>query len=204
MNIVFDASAKEQEQVKSLVTLFLEKILTLEIAHDMPIVIFQDGSNGSYYIKCSIQAKEICNFLDLNAKLSIDDEKSFRANRELLLSHKTFIKMKEDALAGREFNDIIIEYNTEYEKEKPLKIWGGQHRSKAIIEAAVKTNRYHGFRIFFNLNKLQRTDLALISNTNISVSNDTFDRIARRNNVWRQIKTINSKYWFFKAKRRFS
>jgi len=56
-------------------------------------------------------------------------------------------------------------------------VWGGQHRIKAISNAHTRTNRYHGFRIYFDLTKDQRTDVALISNTNISVSNDTFDRI---------------------------
>jgi hypothetical protein len=84
--------------------------------------------------------------------------------------------MVRDAEKGREFNDIIVEYNTEYNSETPLKVWGGQHRIKAV-SSAKKSNRYHGFRIYFDLTKGQRTELALISNTNISVSNDTFDRI---------------------------
>jgi hypothetical protein len=70
-----------------------------------------------------------------------------------------------------------VEYNTEYSPELPLKVWGGQHRVKAISNAYSKSDRYHGFRIFFGLNKDQRTEVALISNTNIAVSNDTFDRM---------------------------
>ncbi|GAJ00123.1 unnamed protein product, partial [marine sediment metagenome] len=69
------------------------------------------------------------------------------------------------------------EYNTEYAPETPLKVWGGQHRISAIKKAGVKHNRHHGFRVYFTLSKEQRTEVALISNTNISVSNDTFDRM---------------------------
>jgi hypothetical protein len=203
MKISFDASAKEDEHIRSIVNSFLSKFPTLESAHEAPIIIFQDGLNGSYYIKGSIQASNICAFLDLNAKLSVDDTKSFRANRELLLSHKTFTKMRDDALAGREFNDIIVEYNTEYEKDKPLKIWGGQHRSKAIIEAASKTDRYHGFRIFFNLDKHQRTELALISNTNISVSNDTFDRMLEETMFGNKLRLFVKNIGFLKQNEDF-
>jgi hypothetical protein len=85
--------------------------------------------------------------------------------------------MEEDASKGREFNDVIVEYNTDYNPSLPLKVWGGQHRVSAIKKKGGDPNRYHGFRIYFNLSPLQRTEVALISNTNISVSNDTFDRM---------------------------
>jgi hypothetical protein len=86
--------------------------------------------------------------------------------------------MRQDAEKGREFSDIIVEYNLSYSPEKPLKVWGGQHRSKAIQEAVVHgvTNRSHGYRVYFCLLKEQRADLALTSNTNINVSDDLFDR----------------------------
>lgn len=177
MEIFFDENSKQDNGIKGLVTTFLEKIPTLEKALNLPVIIFQDGVNKSYYIKCSIRASIVSQLVDLNAKLSTDDKISFRANRELLLGHKTYQKMQADALEGREFNDIIVEYNFGYKPDKPLKIWGGQHRSKAIIESATATDRYHGFRVFFNLTTQQRTELALVSNTNISVSNDTFDRM---------------------------
>jgi hypothetical protein len=177
LQIFYDENSKQDSSIKGLVTTFLEKIPTLEKAQDLPVIIFQDGVNKSYYIKCSIKASIVSQLVDLNAKLSTDDKISFRANRELLLDHKTYQKMQSDAVNGREFNDIIVEYSMGYQPDKPLKIWGGQHRSKAIIESASITDRYHGFRVFFGLTTKQRTELALVSNTNISVSNDTFDRM---------------------------
>lgn len=115
----------------------------------------------------------------MNAKLNPSDAESFRANRELLTEHNTYKRMLSDAKDGREFNDIIVEYAKSYTPDKPLKIWGGQHRARAIKEAydQTKISRNHGFRIFFDLTKQQRTEIALISNTNIAVSNDLFDRL---------------------------
>jgi hypothetical protein len=113
----------------------------------------------------------------LDARLIPESKDSLRANRELLTKNKTFQRMSQDAANGREFNDIIVEYNCAYSPEKPLKVWGGQHRSKSIQIASEKeTSRYHGFRIYFCLTKEQRSALALVSNTNINVSNDLFDR----------------------------
>jgi hypothetical protein len=82
---------------------------------------------------------------DLNAKLDPSKPESYRANRQLLKKNHTYLKMVEDAKKGREFNDIIVEYNTSDEPDKPLKVWGGQHRISAISEAANQSNRYHGF-----------------------------------------------------------
>ena len=177
MKIIFDNNASKNEEIKKSVIEFLSKVKSLESSHNMAIIIFQDGASGSYYIKCSLTAEDAAKLCDLSAKLDVKNPESYRANRELLLKHATYLKMEDDSAKGREFNDIIVEYNTAYKHILPLKVWGGQHRINAISAKGKKANRYHGFRIYFNLSKKERTELALISNTNISVSNDTFDRM---------------------------
>jgi hypothetical protein len=177
--ILFDDKAIKDSEIQKKVAQFLGEVNTLEAAKQAPIVIYQDGKGKGYYIKCGIQAKVACPLIDLNAKLDPADKESFRANRELLLKNNTYKRMVADAKEGREFNDIIAEYTKDYSPGKPLKIWGGQHRVKAIEESydEAKISRHHGFKIFFNLSKQQRTEIALISNTNIAVSNDLFDRL---------------------------
>jgi len=178
MEIRFEEKAKKSKNIKQLAEQFFKEISTLESKFGFPIIIFQDGVNSSYYSKCHILASTASKFIDLNAKINASDSESFRANRELMLKHNTYLKMKADASNGREFNDIIVEYNVEYEKDKPLKVWGGQHRAHAISEAINSgIDRYHGFKVYFSLNKNQRTEVALISNTNMAVSDDTFDRM---------------------------
>lgn len=164
MKILFEKNAKKSEKIKELASKFFAGISTLESEHDVPIVIFQDGVNNSYYSKCHILASVASKIIDLDAKLDAKDPESFRANRELMLTHTTYLKMKSDASNGREFNDIIVEYNLEYNKDKPLKVWGGQHRAHAISQAKNLADRYHGFKVYFDLNKKQRTEVALISN----------------------------------------
>ena len=178
MNIIFDKNATKNAAVEKTVKEFLEKVDTLEKIEDLPITIFEDGVKKSYYIRCAISGKTMHNTVSLDARLSPESGETFRDNREILQNHNIYIRMKEDAEKGREFNDIIAEYITSYIPGKPLKVWGGQHRSRAIIEAygSKKVSRYHGFRIYVNLTKEQRTELALISNTSMAVSNDLFDR----------------------------
>ncbi|MHC4322169.1 MAG: hypothetical protein ACYST3_07835, partial [Planctomycetota bacterium] len=190
MKILFDDNAINNDTVLKKVKTFLKEVRTLEVLKNSPVIIYQDGKSKGYYIKCNILADAVNPLLDLNAKLAKDQE-SFRANRELLTDHNTYKRMVSDAKEGREFNDIIVEYNKDYASEKPLKIWGGQHRVRAIQEAYQDTgiSRYHGFRIYFKLSKEQRNELALISNTNIAVSNDLFDRIQEETYVGLKLRT---------------
>ncbi len=178
MEIVFDKKAAPDKTVDKTVREFLRSINTLEKSRKVPIFIFQDGVKKSYYIRCAITGKTMADIISLNARLNPESGETFRGNREILESHNTFRRMRADAENEREFNDIIAEYIYSYEPKKPLKVWGGQHRSRAIIDAyrQKKVSRYHGFRVYFNLSKEQRSELAMISNTNIAVSNDLFDR----------------------------
>ena len=177
MEIAFDTNARENSKVRDEVKKFLKSVKLLESLYKMPTIVFKDGVRGSYYIKCTLSAKDAAKLCDLNAKLDVKNPESYRANRNLLLKHATYLKMEADSANGREFNDIIVEYNTQYNSSNPLKVWGGQHRINAIKTKGKDLNRFHGFRIYFVLSKEQRTELALISNTSISVSNDTFDRM---------------------------
>jgi hypothetical protein len=178
MEINFDKAAPKNQEVEKTVREFLDKIDTLEKARNIPVYIFQDGVKKSYYIRCTVTGKTMTEVISLDARLNPDSGETFRDNREILETHNTFLRMKADADNEREFNDIIAEYNTSYLPEKPLKVWGGQHRSRAIVDAysQKKVSRYHGVRVYFCLSKEQRAELALISNTSMLVSNDLFDR----------------------------
>jgi hypothetical protein len=178
MEIVFDSNAAPDQSVEKTVEEFLTNVATLEKARKMPMLIFQDGVKKSYYIRCAVDGKTMASCVSLDARLDPDGGETYRGNREIMETHNTFRRMRDDAENSREFSDIIAEYNTSYEPKKPLKIWGGQHRSRAIIDAyrQKKVSRYHGFRVYFKLSKEQRIELAMISNTSIAVSNDLFDR----------------------------
>jgi len=178
MEIKFDGKAAKAQDIEKAVREFLESIATAEKAGNIPITIYQDGVKKSYYLRCTMSGETMSRAVSLDARLDPESGDTFRDNRELLLTNNTFLRMKTDAEKEREFNDIIAEYITSYLPDKPLKVWGGQHRARAIMDAFQdkKVSRNHGFRVYFCLTMEQRTELALISNTNIAVSNDLFDR----------------------------
>lgn len=165
--------------IKQLIEDFKESIETLDKELNKPFVLFQDGKSQAFYIDCHISSTVVESILDYEAALDPDEQEDYKANRELLPFHKLFIKMKDDASNGRQFNDIIVEYLPNRNKpDKPLKIFGGQHRSLSIEESAkAGINRYHGFRVYFGLTVNQRNEIAQVSNANINVPVDLLDRM---------------------------
>ena len=114
----------------------------------------------------------------IDVPLDPEEQAEYRANREIVEDHAAYEKMKEDAIARRTFSNLVAEFTLSFDEEHPLKIIGGQHRFSAIQEAlAAGIDEYHGLKIYFDLDADQRLDVQLISNTNIAVSTDLFDRM---------------------------
>ena len=114
----------------------------------------------------------------MDVPLDPEDQSDYRANREIVLNSSAFRTMKEDAKEKRSFSNIVAEYTKEFDSQHPLKIIGGQHRFEAIREAlVVGVDQYHGVKVYVGLDIRQRLDVQLISNTNIAISGDLFDRL---------------------------
>ena len=72
----------------------------------------------------------------------------------------------------------MVEYDTSYKHEQPLKVYGGQHRISAITRCVkAKGNIIHGIRVYFGLTREQKVEIATVNNTSISVPNDLLDRM---------------------------
>ncbi|MEE9455694.1 MAG: HNH endonuclease signature motif containing protein [bacterium] len=157
----------------------------LEFEQNYPLILLQDGVNKAFYTECHLKAVTLAELLDLEAILNPDEvegeeDELYKFNRELVINTAVYHKMEIDAQNGRPFSDLVIEWCKRYRRDKPLKVLGGQHRAKAIIAAVennFETERYHGIRVFFGLNKEQRSQISLISNTNIAIPKPLLDRI---------------------------
>jgi len=176
--IIDSSAASPNQEVQDSIIKLRTEVPTLENEKMVPFILLQDGKSKAYYIECHIKAEHAIPLSDLDAALDPDEQEDFRLQRKLQPTHKAFISMLSDASENRQFSDIIVEYDSHYRPEKPLKILGGQHRTVAIEEALQKKkNRYHGYKIFFNLSVSQRNDIAQIANTNIAISLDLIDRM---------------------------
>jgi len=165
----------KKEEITDLITTFISEFKPLE----NEIKVMTDFRTKSYYIEVHIKAQELVEKSTIDAPIDPDEQVEYKANRDIVEDHTAFLKMKEDALLGRTFSNIISEYNIEFDEKKPLKIIGGQHRYTAIEEAYKnkQINYYHELKVYFDLSSEQRLDIQLISNTNISVSPDLLDRM---------------------------
>ena len=73
---------------------------------------------------------------------------------------------------------MVLEYDTSYRSKKPLKVYGGQHRLRAITKAQPqKAGTLHGVRVYFGLSREQKVEIATINNTVITVAYDLLDRM---------------------------
>ena len=154
---------------------FLAIFDPLEAPH---VKLLTDYRTNARYCECHIKAKKFVEMGTTDVPLDPDEQAEYRANRELVEDAPAYERMLDDAQKRRTFSNIVAEYTTEFEKDFPLKIIGGQHRFQAI-ESAIENgiDEYHGVKVYFDLNMDQRLDVQLISNTNIAISGDLFDRM---------------------------
>ena len=161
---------------------FLDNFICFENEQKTEVVLHKDEKCEAFYLTCHLYGKDLAKNCDLDATIDTDDEnESYKLNRDVLENKPAFLEMVNDALDGRSFEDIVLEYDFSYKEELPLKVYGGQHRIEAIKAAINRdVNVVHGIRVYFNLNKQQKVEIALINNTSIVVSNDLLDRMSEQ------------------------
>ena len=161
-------------QIQSIVKEFAQKCTPSE----KNIYVFVDEKTGAYYTECHMLASNLLKLCTIDVPLDPDEQEEYRANRDIVSDNVAFDQMKIDAKEKRTFSNIVAEYDISHTPRYPIKIIGGQHRYIAIKEAHSKViNTHHGLKIYFDLTKDQRLDVQLISNTNIAVSADLYDRL---------------------------
>lgn len=169
-----DLRAEVESKVKS----FLGRYRTYETENNVPLVLLLDKRSEAYYLICHLDSKWLVNGADTDAVLDPEETEDYKLNREIYTDNYAYQLMEADAIKGRSFEDIVIEYDTSYKTAKPLKVFGGQHRIKAIIEASKQgVSSIHGVRVYFDLSVEQRVNIAMVNNTSIAVSNDLLDRM---------------------------
>jgi hypothetical protein len=163
-------------QVKGLLQAFAVEFQPLETRDQL--IELTDSRRGARYCECHIKGSKIVSLGTTDVPLDPEEQSDYRANRDIVLNSSAFRTMKDDAKQKRSFSNIVAEYTKEFDGEHPLKIIGGQHRFEAIREALSDgVDVYHGVKVYLGLDIHQRLDVQLISNTNIAISGDLFDRL---------------------------
>ena len=156
---------------------FLEAFNPFEKKNGVPLVLHFDAKSQAYYFVCHLDKDTLISNADLDAGLDADDEDEiYKLNRDVTEDKAAFFAMKEDAGKGRSFEDLVVEFDSTYNAKKPLKIYGGQHRIRALEESGAK-DVVHGTRVYFGLSRDQKVEIAIINNTSIAVPNDLLDRM---------------------------
>lgn len=156
---------------------FINEFKIKEIEANISLMLHFDTKSTTYYLVCHVLGQQLVDKADLDAVLDADDEE-YKLNRVLVTDNAAFKLMENDSRLGRVFEDMVVEYDLSYRKNKPLKVYGGQHRIQAIKQATdLSVNQYHGVRVYFDLTREQKVEIATINNTSITVPNDLLDRM---------------------------
>lgn len=167
-----------EESIVHTVEEFLEAFQTYEMENGIANLLLFDEKSKAVYLVCHIPGSSIVKHSDLEAVLDPADSEDYKLNRDIYTDTSAYQLMEQDAVSGRSFEDIVVEYDTSYRDSKPLKVFGGQHRIKAISSAVASgVNSMHGIRVYFNLNLEQKVNIAMVNNTSITVPNDLLDRM---------------------------
>lgn len=167
------------QQVTRKIREFLNEFEPYELRNGAKLHLYFDEKSGAFYVTCHIAGGILAQSCDIEATLdSDDDDEIYKLNREITEDQAAYLAMERDALNGRSFEDIVLEFDTSYRPKKPLKVYGGQHRLRAI--AKVQENKgdiLHGVRVYFGLSRDQKVEIATVNNTAIAVPNDLLDRM---------------------------
>jgi len=181
LNVKFSSDLKPDSGTMKLVLEFLETCSVFEINHTSHLVLLHDKKSDAHYFTCHLSGSEIALKSDLQATIDSDGDTLYKLNRDLLRDKSAFSEMVSDAVAGRSFEDLVLEYDPTYNEDVPLKVYGGQHRVEAIKSADTESvDELHGVRVYFNLTQTQKVEIAKINNTSIAVSNDLLDRMSEQ------------------------
>ena len=178
--LIIPHSLKPSSKVKKIIQEFLKNFPTYEFENDCDLVLYFDRKSSAYYLLCHIKSEKLVKYTDLEATLELNNEEDviYKLNREITEDQVAYILMEEDAKEGRSFEDMVLEYDKSYRSSKPLKVYGGQHRIRAITNSLNDVNNiFHGVRVYFDLNRNQKVEIATINNTSITVPNDLLDRM---------------------------
>jgi hypothetical protein len=159
---------------------FIKNLRPYEIASGGQLNLFLDERSGAYYLTCHLEAQTLVESSDTSATLdkSDDEDEIYKLNRDVSEDEGAFKIMEADALKGRSFEDLVLEYDTGYRAKKPLKVYGGQHRIRAVTKAiGAKPTTLHGVRVYFGLSREQKVEIATVNNTAIAVAYDLLDRM---------------------------
>lgn len=157
---------------------FVKIFEIFESKNGIPQLLYYDKRSDAYYLICHLDSKVLSSKSDLDAVLDPIESEEYKLNRNIYTDNYAYRLMEADAIKGRSFEDIVVEYDPGYRSDKPLKVFGGQHRITAIQEAVKKSvTTLHGIRVYFGLSIEQRYNIATANNTSITIPNDLLDRM---------------------------
>jgi hypothetical protein len=129
---VINKASRDQREELSDISSEVESFATTCEPMELNLYVLVDARTKARFCECHLKASTIIKLATVDVPLDPEDQAEYRANREVVEDHVAYEKMKEDAKEGRTFSNIVAEFTTDWDEERPIKIIGGQHRYHAI------------------------------------------------------------------------
>ncbi|HKY73975.1 MAG TPA: hypothetical protein VJ246_01530 [Patescibacteria group bacterium] len=90
-----------------------------ELKNGSKQLLYYDEKSKAYYLICHLDGNTLVQSCDVEASLDGDDEDEiYKLNREITEDQAAYKTMEQDALNGRNFEDMVVEYDTSYRIKK--------------------------------------------------------------------------------------
>ena len=91
---------------------FTANFRTFENKNKIPHLLLFDIKSGAYYLLCHLDSESLSKTADLDAVLDPFESEEYKLNRDIYIDTYAYKFMESDALKGRSFEDIVVEYDT--------------------------------------------------------------------------------------------
>src|SRR5260370_40773106 len=119
INTVPSDLQKDAKPVDEIVTEFAESCEPLETSS---LFVMMDARTGARYCECHLRASKIIELATIDVPLDPDEQPEYRANSDIVQDHVAFEAMQSDAKERRTFSNIVAEFTSSFDADRPLKI----------------------------------------------------------------------------------
>src|SRR5690348_3444528 len=122
-SVIFPSDREIPEAVVKRLNEFLGSFRPYEITNGSKLSLYLDEKSEAFYVTCHLEGRILSHFCDIEASLEGEEEDEiYKLNREITEDQAAYKVMEKDALKGRSFEDMVLEYDTSYRPKKSLKV----------------------------------------------------------------------------------
>src|ERR1035441_10365946 len=119
-NIISQVPQRLKDKVKKLETMLEAFVKNCQPLEQASLHLLADCCTDALFCECQIRASILVKNGTVDVPLDPEEQAEYRANRELVEDHVAYERMRNDALSGRAYSNLVIEYHLPTNEEPSL------------------------------------------------------------------------------------